>query len=367
MHLYKRGNVWWIEYVKGGKKFRSSTGTGDKKAARRWMSAIDTARKMPTVEEAIRVLKILYAEEPTSKLPLREAWDEYYRLADSVGKANVRKETMRQRKIHFDAFVAWTEKFAASVDSIEGVNGAIAAKYAAFLKSKGTKSKTRINTISDLTNVWNMLSKASVGLQNVWVGLRPNYDDGERIKAFSASQERLVLEAARKVGKDWLPICLLSKNTGLRYEDCALLKRVEVDLERRVVQKMPEKTRRHGTEVVIPMVDELYDALKDIPYTGDYFFPAHAHWYGDNSQKRQKILSFREVLKEAGLDGQGFTFHSWRHTAATRLAAAGASKETRKQILGHTTDAMAEHYDHDEHLAEKRKALEAAAAITSSP
>ena len=73
----------------------------------------------------------------------------------------------------------------------------------------------------------------------------------------------------------------------------------------------------------------------------------------------QALLSFREVLDEAEID-EDYTFHSWRHTAATRLAASGVGVETRKRILGHTRDDTAERYDHDEHIEEMRAAMEAA-------
>ena len=78
------------------------------------------------------------------------------------------------------------------------------------------------------------------------------------------------------------------------------------------------------------------------------------------------MLNFREVLVAAGIDPDDgpYTFHSRRHTAAPRLAEAGAHIETRKKILGHTTDMNAERYDHSPHLNETRAAIEAASKAT---
>ena len=84
-----------------------------------------------------------------------------------------------------------------------------------------------------------------------------------------------------------------------------------------------------------------------------WVFPFHADRYGQNS----KLLHFRDVLERAGVADKGYTIHSWRHTAATRLAEAGVGVETRKRILGHTADATAERYDHATHDAEVREAL----------
>ena len=103
--------------------------------------------------------------------------------------------------------------------------------------------------------------------------------------------------------------------------------------------------------------------LKTIPRTGDYLFPLHADLY-DKRGPASRLIPFREVLDAAGLGNAGYTIHSWRHTAATRLAETGADIETRKALLGHRVDATAERYDHDEHLAAKRAALERAAIET---
>ena len=78
--------------------------------------------------------------------------------------------------------------------------------------------------------------------------------------------------------------------------------------------------------------------------------------YGPKDERR-----FSTVLKRAGLDPERYSFHSWRHLIASRLGEAGVGIETRKRILGHTTNEMARHYDHSQHLDEMRAAVEAAA------
>ena len=70
--------------------------------------------------------------------------------------------------------------------------------------------------------------------------------------------------------------------------------------------------------------------------------------------------AFAEVLKAAGLDGKGYTFHSWRHTFRTRLSEAGVSDDLAKRLGGWTEDATAARYDHAERLEELRAAVEKA-------
>jgi integrase len=60
---------------------------------------------------------------------------------------------------------------------------------------------------------------------------------------------------------------------------------------------------------------------------------------------------FRPLLKKAGLDGEGFTLHSLRHTFATTLPAKGANPATVQRILGHSDIRMTlqiyTHLNHD--------------------
>jgi integrase len=49
---------------------------------------------------------------------------------------------------------------------------------------------------------------------------------------------------------------------------------------------------------------------------------------------------FQPLLLRAGLAGEGFTFHSLRHTFATTLAAKGVNPATAQKMLGHSDIRM---------------------------
>lgn len=353
MKLKKRGKIWWIDYRANGKRYRQSTGTADKAVAKAWMDNIDVARRMPTFEAAVDVLRQFYPEETRQGLiPLSGIWETYSRLAAAVGKDKLSPETLFKRQRHVERLVAWIQEKRATVKYAEHVTGPIAAGFAEFL-AKSLKTKSRRNIIGDLSTVWNTLEKASTGVRNPWQHLAPPDTDGRRGMAFSRDQERAVLEAAKKVGKDWYPICAIMQGTGLRYGDVARMEWSEIQGD--VIRLKPNKTKRHGIRVAIPIVGAVRSAIASLDQRGDFLFPAHAELYG----KRGKAgFKFREVLDLAGVVGEGYSIHSWRHTAATRLAEAGADIETRKRILGHTEDITARRYDHDEHLDETRAALQ---------
>lgn len=358
MKLRKLTKNWWIDFHKDGKRYRQNTHTSDRKEALAFMRSIDTARRAPTFEQAVEILKMLYNRPIEGLLPVESIWPIYARIAKSVGKDAISAQTWNKRRRVVDGFVRWLRLKRPTITMAENVSGAIAADYAAHLAIKGLKTKTRKNTLSDLCTVWKLLEKASPNIRNQWVNLAPKITDMERGKAFTPDQERDVLAAAKQLGKDWFPICVLMRHTGLRYSDVARLR--WDDISDGIIHTTPHKTARHGITVSIPLTAPALSALSVLVRKGDFVFPLHAENYGNNSKKIQELLNFRSVLDLAGVKGSGYSIHSWRHTAATRLAEAGVDAETRKRILGHTTDEMAEHYDHAEHLAETRRALEAA-------
>ena len=360
IRLYKRGDVWWMDYFARGKRVRQSTGFKNRKDAARFAESINQAAKMSTFAQAVEVLKMIYGEVVEGQLKLDDAWNVYLKIATAVGKANVADATLARRKNVIERLAAWISKNRPKVTFVEQIDAPTAAAFAEDLAKSGLKTKTRANVIGELSSMWKLIEKGSRNVRNPWGSLCPRITDGRRGEAFSREQERSVLDAAKKVGKNWYEVCQIMRLTGLRYGDVARLTWAEVGAD--AIRLQPHKTAKHGISVAIPLIPELRAVIDGISReTGDYLFPVHSELYGKRGKSYQAALNFREVLNAAGVTGDGFTIHSWRHTAATRLAEAGADIETRKRILGHTEDATARRYDHDEHLAEVAAALESAA------
>lgn len=361
IRTYKRGGIWWIDYFAQGKRVRQSTKCGDRKAARRFADAIETASAVPTFAQAVEVLRMIYGETPAHATPLSSAWEVYERLAKATGKAT---ENMARRKNVLDRFIRWIAANRPRVETVESVDGPVAAAFASALAAQGIKTKTRANILGELGTIWRLMEKGSADVHNPWGGLMPRITDAQRGEAFTPVQESAVLAAAEKVGKDWLPICQIMRLTGLRYSDVARLTWEEVGAD--AITLKPHKTQRHGIAVTLPLIPQLRAVLAGIERRGECLFPLHAGLYGNRGRAAREALNFREVLDAAGVSGKGYTIHSWRHTAATRLAEAGVGIETRKRILGHTEDATAERYDHAAHYAEVAAAMEGAARVGQS-
>ncbi len=371
MNLYKRGKIWWIKFQVDGKVHRRSTGTTKYAEAAQWLKSIKISRKMPSFDEAVSVLKIIYRQPVEGMIAIGNIWSEYEKVARSVGKLQISAKTITDRRNCIRRFTKWMETEAASVETVENISGAIAVKYAESLSHAGLSTKTRANTIGHLSTVWKMLEKISSEIKNPWGNLTPADTDHKRLLAFSQEQEDAILKSAKEIGKDWWSVCIIARHTGLRYGDIATLKWHEIDFEHSVILRKPSKTERYDISLTLPIIEPIMDALKCASGFADrddpnaWVFPLHGSLYGKRGREVQSVIRFREVLDRAGVEGD-YTFHSWRHTAATRLASAGVDIETRKLILGHRTDYNAERYDHDGHLSQVKSAIEAAAKTPTS-
>lgn len=355
--------------MKDGVLHQFSCHTHSKKDALDFASKMKIVRKASGRRDALKLVDIFFPPDAgtAGRIPIADAWTRYLDVQKSTGMDNVAPRTMLHRGQVFRRFEKWLKLHPAVVD-VEDVDGPVAAMFAAWLaKQKNRKgepltAKTRANVIAELSTIFTLLGKVSPSIGDPWNGLMPRATDGKRTNAFTREQEAAVMEAAKKIGKGWHLACLIARHTGLRYGDVANLRWDSIDLEKRIIDTKPIKTMRHGVVVVLPIQQALFDALSAIPEQerAGFVLPNHAELYGDPSEKAYKLLNFREVLDAAGI-GEGWTFHSWRHTFRSRLADAGVDMETAKRLCGHTQDETSRHYDHAAHLDEYKKAIDAAA------
>jgi integrase len=348
MYLYKRGNVWWVKFMRNYTVYRYSCHAKTKKEAHEFVEKMYIVRRAPTRADALKLVDIFFPPESgKGRIPISEAWQTYTEIQKATGLDNIAERTMRHRGQVFRRFKKFL-KDKPAVKDVEDVDGPLAAAFAAYLsqqknrKDKPISAKTRANIIAELSTIWSLLSKVSSAVGDPWKGLMPRANDGGRTEAFTPDQEHAVMDAAKKVGKGWPLACVIARHTGLRYGDVARLTWEQIDMGKRTVYaalaSTPEESR-HGNVL-----------------------PLHAELYGNPSAAAYKQLNFREVLDAAGI-GEGWTFHSWRHTFRSRLADAGVDMETAKRLCGHTQDETSRHYDHAAHLDEYKKAIDAAAKV----
>ena len=359
MSLYKRKTsaYWWFQlYAPDGKKVRQSTGTADKEKAKAVEQTFKLAFAGNTTVDKLHAMLDTVCGERAEGLPLAEVWTVYERWLSASNK-RLDPKTLSIRKGECRRFVEWTKVCYPAARTVERVNRACVMAFAQHLAAAGLSGKTRRNILADLGTIWECLRMERDGITNCWGLVRVDTSDSERGMAFTREQESAILEAAQVVGHDWYEASMIARHTGMRYADIARMRTEAVDLDRGIIRMRPNKTKRFQIDVLCPIVSTLEPILKDLTMRGGgYLFADHAEAYPNF----HKQCPFRDVLEKAGVVGDGFTFHSWRHTFRTRLSEAGVSDDLAKRLGGWTEDATAARYDHAERIEEMRAAIEGA-------
>jgi len=144
-------------------------------------------------------------------------------------------------------------------------------------------------------------------------------------------------------------LCFLGYYTGLRLGDCCTLEWGEIDLQRRIITRKPNKTRNSSGKVVkIGIPPRLMAQLETTPpeRREGYVVPELARKYNLNRNNVSRPI--RALFEACGLRNEnGYTeygFHSFRHTFITRHAEAGTPLAIIQGIVGHANPVMTEHY-----------------------
>jgi integrase len=183
-------------------------------------------------------------------------------------------------------------------------------------------------------------------------------------RAFTLAEIQKVLKTCDERGGEWRGLVLTAVYTGQRLGDIARITWQQVDLEKRQVSFVTEKT---GKRLSLSIAKPLSDFLESMPSTDDpreFIFPRAA----TAAEKRTGTIStkfYDEILAPAGVvpvrpkkyisSGKGrnarrtqseLSFHSFRHTLTTWLKSAGASNALAQMIIGHDSEVVSRGYTH---------------------
>lgn len=159
--------------------------------------------------------------------------------------------------------------------------------------------------------------------------------DEEEVKLFSALDNNDLVKN----------IILIALHTGMRRGEIFNLKWFDVDFHRGLIQIRESKTNKKR---LIPMNSTVNKLLNGLKRKSEFVFPSPK----TNGRLDNIKRSFRKAVELAQI--QDFCFHDLRHTAATRMADAGADAFTLMKILGHSDIRMTARYTHATDTALRR-------------
>jgi integrase len=141
---------------------------------------------------------------------------------------------------------------------------------------------------------------------------------------------------------EWEHLGLLARlalSTGARLGELMALEWQRIDIKNKTARLVTSKNGQPRTLPLVPAVVERVEAMVR-PITGGLLFASPR----DSEKPYEMRKAWNAAVKAAGLEN--FRFHDLRHTAASLLAASGASVIEIADVLGHRQLAVAYRYTH---------------------
>jgi integrase len=345
MALFKRGDVWWYEFLFAQKRVRESAKTSSKTVAKQ---AEQNRRR--ELERGFNGVEDVRDHRVRSVKEIAAGYLEQYCLRNKSGVF------ARYAVSHLNAHLG-------KMMVVDVTEKTVIGYQTARLK-EGAAPKTineevgfllrLLGEAGDLIRVRLRRQKAlklSVGKQ---VG-----------KAYSPEEKDALLAAAKSARSPAIyPALMLALNAGMRDAEIRGLQWERMDLVKAILTVGDSKTEA-GEGRTIPLNSALLAAMVEYArWYRERFGAIQPLWYvfafgkPRPSDPARPIVtlktSWNNVRKKAGVTGR---WHDNRHTLITDLAESGAADETIRDIAGHVSKQMLKHYSHIR-MAAKRGALE---------
>jgi integrase len=352
MSLYKpkdRTNYSYAFEI-SGHRFSGSTGTGDRREAKKVVEQLKRAKK----DELATKAKFMAEGPMTFEIAASRYWIE-------VGQHLVNADTAFRD-------LGWLERHIGKHVTLDKINDSTVALMIATRRadnvSNATVNRSATGPLRSIMQRARQIWKVPVGdvtWKKHWLR-----EPQERIREASRDEETKLLSAMRD---DYAPAVRFAFLTGCRRAEIVTLTWQRVDFFGRTITIVGkgDKTR------IIPMTQAAYDLLwqqKDHHPTAVFTYVVKRTNKRMSLTRGQRRPITMEGFKTAwrrykGHSGvENFRFHDTRHTAATRTLRSGNMKVVQ-QMLGHGDIATTAKYAHAM-LDDMRAAMEAANSIQSS-
>lgn len=278
-------------------------------------------------------------------------WLDHWLSAKTEARAGSTAERYKQVKRDFLESLGNRAKL-----NIAAIGQADVLKYRRAEMAAGKSPKTANLSVKIVSAAFNAALRQGLITTNPCLGIDPLDEATAERHPFKPDQISALLRAATG---DWRRAILLGYYTGARLGDVVNLKGENIDHEHKLVTFTPQKTKRRGTVVKIPLHPDLERALLEKPCVGKAFLlPDLA---GKTTGGAHGLsAAFAAIMARAGIVGKvtrhtetgrantSLSFHSLRHSFNSAMANAGISQEIRQKLTGHTSAEQNTAYTHHE-------------------
>jgi integrase len=375
-HLFKRGNTFYLYWRVSGKVFSKALrdDNGNPVTTKREAEEARIKLMAPfTVADETAALESIAGKLEGRKAELAK-WEDEQHPPSSIGQAwsdflaspnrpDSGKSTLRQYEFQWQAFADWMQEKHPDILTLRDVTKELAGEYADSINHGKFSASTYNKHLNLLALVFRVLKAKAKLTFNPWESPKQG-GCLQRKRLISSSRRELTIDELRKAceaAKGELKTMLaIGLYTGLRLGDAATLRWCEVDLKRRLIQRIPNKVaRRCPRPVSIPVHPVLANLLASIPAKerGDYVLPEMNALYNrrtdmvtDMVQNHFKACGIKCHKPGTGMDGKRAVveigFHSLRHSFVSMCRAANAPLSVVQSIVGHSSPLLTGHYTH---------------------
>ena len=193
------------------------------------------------------------------RLPLAEAWHHYEM---SPNRRDIAKTTLNTKRSVWMGFARWVERNHVEITELAQVTEQAVGEYLSEFRCHHSAS-TYNNHVCVLREVFRLLADKAGLVDDPFSGVCLRTDDSVSRRELTLDEVERLYAAASKQGREWKLLVTIGIYTGLRLGDCCRLEWESVNLERRVIQLIPSKTKKHmhGRPVTIPIHPQLMEEL----------------------------------------------------------------------------------------------------------
>lgn len=352
------GKPWMARWKYEGKVYYRSTGEINRN------KALKELEKITRPFRENKQIDVLYNIEAKIKSAERNAKEKKIKTSvaldniEDLYSGNLAVKDLNESSLtlyirFYNCFLEWIKENRPSIGYMNEVDRKTAEEYMTYIAE--SKSTCFFNgTLALLRKIWDMFKEESGCEINPFGHIR------RKKREISSRKELNTEELIRifdRIKDDGEMLCLFSVGvyTGLRLGDSACLKWRDVDMFRRILSVVPEKTKKYTGRVSIPMHNSLFNMLafrRELKKENDeYVMPEMAAMY------RRGVLTrrIRNIFNDCGIKtcekSGGKTkllcgFHSLRHTFVSMNLNSGMNPLLIQKIVGHTSVDMTRHYFH---------------------
>jgi integrase len=355
MAVFRRGKVWWYEFIFAGRRVRESAKTSRKTLA-------VEAEKHRRLELEKAHAGVPTSETPKDRIRTVNVALAAYRKAYPVNHREKSVQVVNERSVQLEEHMGQLLMPDLTQERI--------TRYMIDRKGEGVSNRTVNLELS-------VLSRAIGHPFNVlWPKLKRLEERHDIGRALSSAEEQAIVDAAvRSRSRLIEPFVRIALYTGMRRDEIRLLRWSQIDFDKKNITVGTNAKTEAGRGRVIPIGPMLEAILSTHASWYAATFGSHKpEWYVFPFCQRAKPIdparpvtslkkAWGSILEKAGVQCR---IHDLRHTVCTKMAEAGVPEATMLDIMGHMSAAMLRRYSHIRQAAkvEAMQAIESRSAFS---